>query len=161
MKPVLFLLLVLSQTVSTAQANSPIPDCLDHGTAVPVDNAEVIRWKTTTPNQTLERAHVEGTVDRVFPTRNGNNHFEIKIGPNADDTLEVVYNSNFGALPSLHEGMTIEACGEYITSMQAADGYEASPSGAIIHWVHRTTNETKHEGGYIAVEGKLFGQGSL
>ena len=155
MKQALFLLLVLSQSV---QASQLIPDCLENGKAIPVDNAEVIQWKSTTPNQTLKRAHVEGTVDRVFPTRNGHNHFKIKIGPNADDTLEVVYNVSFGALPSIHEGLPIEACGDYITSTQAADGYEASPSGAIIHWIHRTTNPKKHDGGYVTVDGKLFGQ---
>ncbi len=152
------LTIVALLVTSYASAGQPIPECMGHGTALPVDNAEVIHWKESTANQTLERAHVQGTIDRLFPTEHGHNHFEIQIGPNATDTLEVVYNISFGALPQLKVGMSIEACGDYITSTHATSQYPASPSGAIIHWIHRS-DTPKHDAGFLMINNALYGQG--
>ena len=114
--------------------------------------------KSTTPNQFLTRAHIQGLLQHAYADKTGHNHFEVKIGPRPQDNIEVVYNQSFGPLPTLAPGMTIEACGDYITSDAPTAQYPASPDGAIIHWVHRSTGG--HPGGYVVVNGVLCGQGS-
>jgi hypothetical protein len=145
---------------SLALAGGPVPVCLDGKKAVPVDNAQVIQWKTSTANQFLSRGHVQGRVTRVYKNKSGHNHFEIDLGPGADDTLEIVYNISFGKLPDLKLGMEIEACGDYITSNAQTSQYPASPDGAILHWVHRNPKGKGHDSGYVVVDGVVFGQGN-
>ncbi len=149
--PVVFL-------VSPALASTPpVPACLGHGQLIEVDDAQVVQWKATTPNQTLKRAHVDGTLTRLYPNHSGHAHFEIQVGPASTDTLEVVYNVSFGALPALHVGMRVEACGDYITSNAATSRYPASPDGAIIHWIHRNPSGQGHDSGFLILDGALFG----
>jgi hypothetical protein len=147
----------------------PLPDCYDGPRQLPIDNQAVIQWKSTTANQTLKRARVGGVIGRLFPNKTNHNHFELKIGPNPEDVIEVVYNFAFGPLPPLHLGQRVEACGDYITSIAPAGHYPASPSGAIIHWVHRNPKRPPlrlhnrnddmdtNEHGYVIIEGQLFG----
>ena len=143
----------------TASAGDSIPDCLNRqGFPLPIDNAQVVQWKHSTPNQYLAEAHVQGTIDRVYEDHSGHSHFEIRIGDTSDANLEVIYNVEFGSLPSLGQGMTVEACGDYITSSAPADGYPASPDGAIIHWVHGSNNPKKHPSGFLAIDGAVYGQ---
>ena len=134
------------------------PDCLDNnGNALSVMDQQVIGWKTSTPNEFKARALVTGTVDRLFPDATGHHHFEISMGPDAQDTLEVVYNEGFGATPTIQVGDQIEACGDYITSYQQGGGYAPSPSGALIHWIHQSDNLQKHPNGFLMVNGVLYG----
>lgn len=133
------------------------PPCMAGPTALPLDNSQVLYYKRTTPNQFLARGYISGTLTRVFPPQNGHDHFEILLTPNKGDTIEVVYNKSFGPLPQLKPGMQVVACGDYITSNAPAGPYQASPSGAIIHWVHRTDNPKKHDGGFLVIDGGLFG----
>src|SRR4051812_8822517 len=107
---------LLGISVLTSSAWAAFPPCMDGKDQLPVMNPQVLDWKSTTANQFLARARVAGPVTKLYPDRNGHKHFEIKIGPNAKDTLEVVYNISFGKLPALKLGMTVEACGDYITS---------------------------------------------
>ncbi|MCM2322231.1 MAG: DUF3465 domain-containing protein [Oligoflexia bacterium] len=134
-----------------------IPPCIINGSPAPIDNEQVIAWKSSTPNQFKARARVEGVVTRVFPQRPSHNHFEIQLSDNEDDTLEVIFNSEFDVLPRIQPGMVVEACGDYITSFARANRYEASPSGAIIHWVHENSRGGGHEHGYLVINGKLYG----
>jgi hypothetical protein len=134
------------------------PDCMDDGQrALSVDNGQVIEWKAKTPNQFKARANVVGEIVRVFPDRNSHNHFEIKIGPQPNDVLEVIYNKSFGTLRDTREGMKVQACGDYITSVAQSGPYPPSPSGAIIHWVHFNPREGGHPHGYLIIDGELFG----
>jgi len=132
-------------------------DCMDGGKVLPVDNQVVLRWKSNTQNGWHARAHVEGTISRIFPVRNDHDHFEIQIGPNRDDVLEVVYNNHFGALPEVREGDRVEACGDFINAFDQNGPYSASPSGAIIHWVHMNPKNRGHEHGYVLVNGEMYG----
>ena len=135
------------------------PPCLDNrGQLIGVDDPQVLIWKRSTPNQTLERAHVSGVVTAVFPDRNGHNHFQIQIGPNSSDVLEVVYSQSFGPLPPVRIGMSAEACGDYITSDAPTAQYPASPDGAIIHWIHRNPSRHGHPPGFLTLNGQVFGQ---
>ena len=148
------LFFVLSFSVAQAQ----LPNCQStDGSILPVDDAQVLKLKISTPNQFLTRAHVKGLIANVFPDHSGHKHIEVKIGNGPNDTIEVVYNESFGALPALASGMSIEACGDYITANAATSQYPASADGAILHWVHRSTGA--HLGGFVAIDNSVFGQG--
>ncbi len=151
------LLLLLSFNFSLAQTQ--IPNCLNsQSQAMPIDDGQVLKYKVSTPNQYLTRAHIKGIVSHLFADHSGHNHFEVKIGSGPNDTIEVVYNQSFGALPALSLGMTVEACGDYITANRPTSNYPPSPDGAILHWVHKTTGG--HLGGFVAINNVLYGEGS-
>jgi hypothetical protein len=132
------------------------PDCLDRGTPLPVDNAKVIAWKSTTQNQFQARAHLQGPIKQVYPDHSGHHHFEIQLDD--ADTIEIIFNEDFGAVPTLHAGMQVEACGDYITSIAQSGPYPASPDGAIVHWVHMSPNLSRHPSGYLVIDSVLYGQ---
>jgi hypothetical protein len=151
-------ILVTSLSISwSAEAKvEELPKCVGKsGQALSIDNARVLKLKFSTPNQFLERARVEGRVVRLFPSRPEHAHFEIQIGPNAKDTLEVVFNLDFGR-PQPKVGDDVEACGDYITSNAPTERYQASPSGAIIHWVHENSRGGGHPDGYIVMNDRFM-----
>lgn len=160
MKKSILLIAVVGLWVSTsgwAKGYSGIPLCRDGARDLPVVNDQVIDWKTETPNQFKARARVRGSVTRFFKDRDSHTHFEIKIGPRSQDVLEVIYNKAFGKLPEIETQMDVEACGVYITSFAPAGHYQASPSGAIIHWVHINPKKGGEPDGYLAINGQLYG----
>jgi hypothetical protein len=140
-----------------AFADGEIPACKAYNRDLPINNDQVLHWKRTTKNQFQERGHVKGPVVDTFTDKNRHEHFEIKLGKKDDDTLEVIYNQEFGALPTIQLGMEVEACGDYITSTAQAGPYPPSPSGAIIHWVHFSPKPARHPHGYLVIDGKLYG----
>jgi hypothetical protein len=128
-----------------------------------VNNAQVLAWKQAAVNQQTDRGHVQGNVVRIYPDRNGHEHFAIQIGPNSSDTIEIIYNQEFGTVPPVSVGIPVEACGDYITSTGPSPGpngqtYPASPDGALIHWVHMAPGSSGHHSGYLVVNGVLTGQ---
>jgi hypothetical protein len=125
--------------------------CLDHGRSLEVINDQVLNWKVSTRNAFRARARIEGVVDQVFPDHSGHRHFSLKIGPNENDHVEVIYNLSFGNLPNPSLGDHASACGDYITSIARTGHYPPSPDGAIIHWVHHSPNG--HEPGYVIING--------
>ncbi|NDD90835.1 DUF3465 domain-containing protein [bacterium] len=139
-----------------------IPKCdAKDGSALKIDNGRVVVLKNSTPNQFAERARVEGRVSRIFSGNPEHQHFEIQIGPGPQDTLEVVFNLDFGR-PEVKQGDLVEACGDYITSNAPTERYQASPSGAIVHWVHENARGGSHPDGYIVVNDRLmYGFGRL
>lgn len=149
---------VLAFVGATMTANAAVPDCMAKGRKLPVDNASVIELKKSAPLGKPFRAHVSGRVTRVFPDRNGHGHFEISIGDGAKDLLEVVYNDDFGAMPTPAPGASVEACGDFINSYARNNGFPPSPSGAIIHWVHQA-NGGSHDAGYVVVDNIVYGLG--
>ena len=161
MTPLILLLGSALASGSSYASVSPAPACLGSGgQEIPSDDSVVMQWKSTTPNQTLKRAHVTGVLTAVYPDRNGHNHFSIRIGTTSSDTLEVVYSQSFGALTQVHVGMAVEACGDYITSNAATAQYPASPDGAIIHWIHKNPSGHGHPSGFLMLDGQVFGQGA-
>ncbi len=159
-KNIRLIALVLLLVSSIAFAGSGLPICSDGKREIPVINTDVIQWKATTPNQYRARAHVRGTVTRMFPDRNGHTHFEIQMDAKtsgAAGLLEVVYNDEFGKLPVIEEKADIESCGVYITSNAPTERYPASPSGAIIHWIHINPSKRGEPDGYLAIQGKVYG----
>ena len=135
------------------------PQCVDdQGNILPLDNAQAIGYKTNTSNGSTSRIHASGAITKIYPNATGHNHFEINMGSGSADTLEVVYNISFGALPTLKVGMNVEVCGDFINSYAPENGYQASPDGAIVHWIHKTTSS--HPAGFTIINGVLYGQGN-
>ena len=135
-------------------ALEPIPDCSG---ALNINNEDVLKWKTSTPNQFKARGHIEGTLQKTFKDKTGHKHWEIRIGDKSKDLIELIYNEDFGRLPESYIGMKIEACGDYITSNKPTGNLPASPDGAIIHWVH-ISSTPKHPSGFVVVDGTVYGQ---
>lgn len=153
-----YAVLVASLSISwSAQAKlAEVPACEGKGgQELSVDNNRVLNFKATTPNQYLERARVEGKVVRILESRPEHAHFEIQIGPGPKDTLEVVFNLDFGR-PQPKVGDIVEACGDYITSNAPTPKYQPSPSGAIIHWVHENSRGGEHPDGYIILNDRFM-----
>ena len=143
-----------------ARDASELPPCYARQRLLAVDNAQVLEWKRTTPNQFLARALVRGTLVFQYSDRSGHGHMRVQIGPQPTDVIEAIYNEDFGELVDpLPIGATVVACGDYITSFQATSQYPASPDGAIIHWLHRSPRPQRHDSGFIAIGGEVYGLG--
>jgi len=131
--------------------------CMNHGQVLPIDNEQVLQWKSSTQNQFHSRGNVSGTVDEVFHDQTGHRHFSLKIGSGPEDHIEVIYNEQFGQMPEPSVGDNAEACGDYITATSASGGYPPSPDGALIHWVHRSPNPSAHDSGFVIINGVVYG----
>ena len=137
-----------------------VPDCMSNDLKpMPLDNARVLELKRNTRNQYKDRGYVQGTVSRIFKRNGDHSHFEIMIGSGPKDGIEIVYNRDFGN-PAVEPGDHVIACGDYITSYAKAAGYDASPSKALIHWVHENERGTPHPDGFVIVNRTdLYGYG--
>ena len=142
------------------ESETVTPPCLSGGQELNVNNAAVLQWKTSTQNQYRNRGHIQGVLVRDFPDHSGHHHYEVQIGGNPKDLIEVIYNEQFGPVPAAQPGAQFEACGDYITSTAQSGPYPASPDGAIIHWIHKSPNLKKHDSGYLIVNGVVCGQNS-
>jgi len=141
-----------------AVAADPTPVCLSYGKPLEVNNAQVLHWKRTTRNQFRERGNVQGKIVEIYSDKNGHDHFSVLIGRKQEDTIEFIYNQDFGALPDLREGMNVQACGDYITATAQSGPYPPSPDGAIIHWIHMNPKGRGHDPGFLMIDGRLYGQ---
>jgi hypothetical protein len=138
---------------AVAAAATEIPPCMENGKPRPVNNQEVLTWKSSTPNQFMHRSYVKGVVLQAYPDHSGHQHFQLQIGQDAKkDTIEVVYNRDFGDAPEPYPGMRVKACGDYITVKPSA-----SPDRAIIHWVHMNPDNEGHAHGFMVMDGELIG----
>lgn len=142
---------------------SALPTCVDRNrSAMRSNNEEVIRWKTATENQYKDRALVIGSLVSVLQERKSHLHIQIDMDPTSgqgtEDHIEIIYNRAFGEVDkSIHPGMPVAACGDYITSRERAGNYPASPVGAIVHWVHASNNPGKHAHGFLSIAGVIYG----
>lgn len=129
---------------------------------LPVMNEQVLAWKVNTPNQTLKRARVSGVLVKVVQSRKSHEHFEVRIGEGERDSIEIIYNSDFGDMSDLRPGAQVDACGDYITARASNGRHPPSPMGAILHWVHFNPGDRdggRHEHGYVWIDGVLYGHG--
>jgi len=130
--------------------------CMDHGQLLDYNNEQALQWRSEKQSGYHDRAFIFGTVDEVFNDQTGHRHFSIKIGPNADDHIEVVYNEQFGSMPVPAVGDSAEACGDYIVATESNGGYPPSPDGALVHWVHKSPN-SRHDDGFVVLNGTVYG----
>jgi hypothetical protein len=160
-----FLLLFSLQSAAYSDFKSDLPRLPGNLTCVGKDgkglqynNDEVMDWKTSTPDQYIDRSLVAGTVTKVLLTRKTHIHFAIDLDGNRTGDLEVIYNLSFGELPKIEIGSQVIACGDYITVGPKAR--QPSPLGAIIHWVHYNPGDRdggRHPHGFVIINGKPFG----
>jgi hypothetical protein len=154
--------LFLSLNVFSASSFAdPNLDCLNSSNQVMTNynNAQVAQWKTSLPRQALNRAYVEGTIDKLFPNQTGHTHFSLKIDANTADDLEIIYNDEFGTLPHLAIGTNMVVCGDFINTGYGGGG--GSPDGAIVHWTHYNPDtrpsDAGHANGYILINRVPYG----
>jgi hypothetical protein len=120
------------------------------------NNSQVVQWEKTTADQFHDRGMVTGQIIKIYPNQTGHTHFAIDLGNN--NGIEVIYNDEFGALPQLSLGMTVSACGDYITVGPHAQ--LPSPMPAIIHWVHYnpgTRDGGRHPSGFLVINNQAYG----
>jgi hypothetical protein len=154
----LALVSVLFASTSFAGRDGEQGICMDGGRRMQnYNNSQVLNWKTSTPNAWQGRGFVSGSVVEVVRGNPSHFRFIIQIGPKTQDLLEVIYNVAFGQLPELRSGTPVSICGDFINAFERSGRYQASPAGAIIHWVHGS-NGNRHEDGFIAVNGTIYGQ---
>lgn len=130
--------------------------CMDHGKTLDVNNDQALQWRDHQSSGFHARALISGTVDEVFSDQTGHRHFSVKIGPNPNDHIEVIYKESFGQMPMPVVGDNAEACGDYIVATQSNGGYPPSPDGALVHWVHKSPNG-RHDSGFVILNGKVYG----
>lgn len=148
--------LTLSLSVSAAQnwASGGTEACMDNGQVLSVDNQKAIQLRSQQQSGYSTRLLISGVVDEVFPDHSGHRHFSVKIGPNPNDHIEVIFNLSVGSLPVPTVGETAEACGVYIVSTSQNGGFPPSPDGMIIHWVHRGGGG--HDPGFVILNGQFY-----
>ncbi len=159
-------LLVVLVSVALLNANksfayndtvATVPACLgNQGQPIPVNNEAVIQMKLNTPNSFLARAMVSGVVTKIYGDQTCHRHFSLQIGSMPGQSIEVIYNEEFGGFPAFGVGSKVVACGDYITSNKQTQ-YPASPDGAIIHWVHKAPHPERHPSGFLVINGILTG----
>ncbi len=157
-----FALLALVYLITFNAEAAGRPACLDKNKkALPApNNAQVLSWKESTPDQYQDRALVVGKLVGVLLDRASHLHLEIDIGgpgaPQArNQRIEIVYNKDFGSVTDYRTGSEVYACGDYITTK---GGNKPSVTGAIVHWVHMSPDQNRHSNGYLMIDGKLHGQ---
>lgn len=141
----------------TQQQPGQLPNCPG---APSVNNEQVLQWKESTQSGYTGRAFVQGVVVGTLVDRGSHLHLEIdlsNVSNTRSDHLEVVYNKQFGEVPTYRQGSMVQACGDYITSTQRNGGYDPSPVGAIIHWIHMSPKENRHPSGFLAIDGQVTG----
>ncbi len=131
--------------------------CLDNSKqSMTYNNSTVVEWEQKTKDQYKNRALIYGTILKIYPDKTGHTHFALAMS--GGGAIEVIYNDEFGDLPSLKSGMLVVACGDYITVGKNAR--LPSPQPAIIHWVHYNPGDRDggiHPGGFLIVNGKPYG----
>ncbi|MBC7530950.1 MAG: hypothetical protein H7318_05170 [Oligoflexus sp.] len=139
-----------------SQVSSQAMTCYSGRKEIGLNNEEVISWSDSTKNGYHSRGHISGTIIEVFHSSSSHKHISVQIGATEEDAVEVIYNEAFGHLPVLAAGMSIEACGDYITSTAQTGWTPASPDRGVIHWVH-SSSSNNHDSGFVILDGQLYG----
>ncbi len=145
-----------------ADGVNAVPVCMGEDSSLSVDNQKVLNLKKVNSAK-IVRAYASGKISKVFPHQCNNKgtcheHFEIQIGSGAKDTVEVIYSTDFGDMPKLDVGLNVAACGDFINTSAQANTGPKSPSGAILHWVHKS-GCMDHESGFVMIQDRIYGFG--
>ena len=87
------------------------------------------------------------------PDQTGHSHYVIDLDGDGKGDVEVIYQNDFGDIPSINQGNTITACGDFKVDHQNFS------SGGFVHWVHCNprNKEPNHANGFVAVNGVTYG----
>ena len=153
------LMFFLGIQVAEAYPAAAIPPCVDDmSRPLAINNPYVLRLRESTQDQHKDRGFVQGVVTNIYPDRTGHNHFALNLDAHPAGDIEIIYNQEFGRLPQIVPGMTVVACGDYITA--GPRSRLPSPMGAIIHWVHYNPGDRdggRHPHGFLYINGQLYG----
>lgn len=141
-------LLYLFQTLSYANFS-----CLDKKEPLQIDNNKAINIKLFQGHGFKTRAYLKGIAIQEIKKSQGHTHIEVDLNLSSednDDQIELIFNNQYGVLPEIKGGEEIVMCGDYIV-----DHY--SKNKAIIHWVHKSPNQKKHNHGFIIINNVVYG----
>lgn len=164
---ILLPLFALIFSVSALAAPAPLNCPQRSGQPMDVNNDQVLQWKKKSATEFVRsRAHITGSVVKVVPPGKGINiekdsdkfhkrhqRYQVQIGPEKTDTIDVFYNGRYGPRPALKKGDKIEACGEFAADSSPRTGEPF----AVVYWVH-AARLFPHTEGFMTSRGKVFGR---
>lgn len=146
---------LLNFFLSTLGASSALanPTCYedDRKTVITDSSQNILSWiQNQDPN--WHRIMVTGSVVKRLPDLTGHAHFLIDINGDHTADLEVIHQSDFGAITSIQPGMAVAVCGDF--KYELMDGVKS-----FVHWTHCNpgTQQPNHQQGFVAVNGVVYG----
>jgi hypothetical protein len=149
-------LFILFSLLSSASFGAGLPACKDKKKNLEINSDMLLNYRDQMEAKFKTRGYAKGVLVRVMEDRQGHVHLEMDFDENlqtADDRVEVVYNTEFGALPDARPGDQLVVCGDFIV-----DPY--SPLKAVIHWLHFSPKKQAHDDGFLAINGVVYGLGN-
>lgn len=145
-------LLFLLCLPSLSLANPTV--CKRGDNVLPYNEGQVIEWlNSKSQKRLIDRAHVQGIIVRLIEDRQNHIHLEVDMDTDLNtkkDRVEIIFNTKFGSLPEFRPNDPIIACGDFIR-----DKY--SPLKGVIHWLHLNPKNTRHEHGFLVINGVMTG----
>ena len=130
-----------------------LPTCYQNDRTTPItdSNQDVLNWMKNNDNN-WHRAMLTGVVTKRLPDQTGHAHFLISLGTDNTSDVEVIHQSDFGAIPDITPGMNVAVCGDF--KRELMDGVQG-----FIHWTHCNpgTQQPNHPQGFVSVNGYLYG----
>ena len=128
--------------------------CFDSDRKTQLGNSAdlVQKWKNSNDTN-WHRVNLTGVVTQRKPDQTGHSHFVIDINGDGIGDLEVIYQKDFGQMPSINAGLTVSVCGDFKVDRQNFS------SGSFVHWVHCNprTRQPNHANGFIEMNGVTYG----
>jgi hypothetical protein len=127
--------------------------CLDGKETLQIDNNKAVNIKLFQEHGFKTRAYLKGFAIKETENRQGHTHIEVDLNLSSednDDQIELIFNNQYGDLPDIKGGEEVIMCGDYIV-----DHY--SKNKAVIHWVHKSPNQKKHNHGFIIINNVVYG----
>ncbi len=129
------------------------PTCFDGQDPLEFNENKLLNYRDFTEKGFTARAFLKGTLVSVLEERQKHIHFEVDMDEDLstlDDRIEVIYNIKFGEVPPFQIGSEVIACGDFVN-----DPY--SPTKAVVHWLHKAPAKSRHDHGYLMIDGVRTG----
>jgi len=84
-------------------------------------------------------------------------HFDINLDPSTNNPanhIEIVYNRDFGVVPTMQPNSVVIACGDYITSNIPPANFPLLLMVRSFTGVHSSSDEGKHDSGFLVIDGR-------
>ena len=145
-------LIGLVNLMSLSSKSFALPACYDDDrkTVVAVNNSDVLQWLLS--GSGWHRAMVTGVVVKRLPDQTGHAHFLVDLNGDGKSDIEIIHQSDFGAVQGIAPGANVAVCGDFLK--QGMDGVKG-----FIHWTHCNpgTREPDHPQGWVSVNGSVYG----
>lgn len=178
MKHLSLALLISFFSITTFAQTLPadMPVCRDASrAALPIDNAGVLKLKTTTPNLFKKQVFVKAKLVSIGEIKNNSYGRHLRFIVTLADKGQAIAHENLIEISQSLNGYNyptasdlsgvIYICGEYSTTdmnqLPRITKFEPSETGAMIHWTHAASRDlnapSRHPHGWVYANGKIFG----